>query len=65
MRTRETAWALLEDGYGDLIASDAHRETRPPELDWAHELVAKRLGATRARGLFDGSALELDLAAAA
>jgi len=56
--TRETAWQLLEDGYGDLVASDAHRESRPPELDWAHELVAVRLGKKRARGLFDGSALE-------
>ena len=56
--TRETAWQLLEDGHGDLVASDAHRESRPPELDWAHELVAARLGKKRARGLFDGSALE-------
>ena len=55
--TRETAWWLLEHGYGDLVASDAHRQSRPPELDWAHELVAERLGATRARTLFDGSAL--------
>jgi protein-tyrosine phosphatase len=64
-RTRETAWHLLENGYGDLVASDAHRESRPPELDWAYELVAARLGRTRARGLFDGSALEMGLAAAA
>lgn len=56
--TRETAWRLLEDGFGDLVASDAHHERRPPELDWAHELVASRLGTGRARGLFDGSALE-------
>jgi len=56
--TRETAWQLLEYGYGDLVASDAHRDSRPPELDWAHELVAARLGETRARGLFDGSPLE-------
>jgi len=56
--TRETAWRLLEDGYGDLVASDAHRESRPPELDWAYELVAARLGEERARSLFDGSALE-------
>jgi protein-tyrosine phosphatase len=56
--TEETAWRLLDAGYGDLVASDAHRERRPPELDWAHELVAARLGPVRARGLFDGSALE-------
>jgi protein-tyrosine phosphatase len=64
-RARETAWQLLEDGLGDLIASDAHRENRPPELDWAYDLVAARVGTERARGLFDGSALELELAAAA
>jgi protein-tyrosine phosphatase len=66
-RTRETAWRLLEEGLGDLVASDAHRESRPPELDWAHELVAARLGPERARGLFDGSALErtIEIATAA
>ena len=56
--TRETAWRLLENGHGDLVASDAHRENRPPELDRAHDLVAARLGERRARSLFDGSALE-------
>jgi protein-tyrosine phosphatase len=53
-----TAWTLLEQGYGDLVASDSHRSSRPAVLDWAHDLVAERLGATRARALFDGSALE-------
>lgn len=55
---RVTAWELLENGFGDLVASDAHRSSRPPVLDWAYELVAERLGVERARPLFDGSALE-------
>jgi protein-tyrosine phosphatase len=55
---RETAWRLLELGFADLVASDSHRASRPPQLDWAYELVAARLGAERARPLFDGSALQ-------
>jgi protein-tyrosine phosphatase len=55
---RETAWRLLECGLGDLVASDAHSPNRNARLDWAYELVAPRLGAERARQLFDGSALE-------
>jgi protein-tyrosine phosphatase len=64
---RETLWRLLDDGAVDLVASDSHSDSRPPDLDWAYELVAVRLGADRARRLFDGSALEargLDRAAA-
>jgi protein-tyrosine phosphatase len=57
-QARETVWRLLETGFGDLVASDSHRDSRPPQLDWAYELVAGRLGAARARPLFDGSALE-------
>jgi protein-tyrosine phosphatase len=53
-----TVWRLLDTGLADLIASDAHSESRGPELDWACELVAARYGATQARRLFDGSALE-------
>jgi protein-tyrosine phosphatase len=60
-----TSWRLLEDGFGDLVASDAHRSTRPAVLDGAYELVAKRLGVARARPLFDGSALERARALAA
>lgn len=56
----EAAWQILEAGYGDLVASDAHSARRNARLDWAHDLVAERLGAERARSLFDGSALELD-----
>jgi protein-tyrosine phosphatase len=55
----DAAWAILEAGYGDLVASDAHTMRRNARLDWAHALVAERLGAARARSLFDGSALEL------
>lgn len=54
----ETVWQLLDLGFGDLVASDSHRATRGPQLDWAYELVAERLGTKRARALFDGSALE-------
>jgi protein-tyrosine phosphatase len=55
---RETVWSLLDAGALDLVASDSHSDSRPPDLDWAYELVAGRLGAERARPLFDGSALE-------
>jgi len=58
-RAREAAWAILEAGLGDLVASDAHTTSRNARLDWAYELVVERLGNTRARALFDGSALEL------
>jgi protein-tyrosine phosphatase len=58
-RTAEqAAWALLEAGLGDLVASDGHRRDRNARLDWASDLLAARLGRTRARGLLDGSALE-------
>jgi protein-tyrosine phosphatase len=57
-QARETAWRLLELELADLVASDSHRASRPPALDWAYELVAARLGAERARPLFDGSALD-------
>jgi protein-tyrosine phosphatase len=55
---RDAAWQILGDGNADLVASDSHRDSRPPVLDWAYALVAERLGAERARPLFDGSALE-------
>jgi len=52
-----TMWELLDLGLGDLVASDAHRATRGPELDRAYRLVAGRVGERRARAMFDGSAL--------
>jgi protein-tyrosine phosphatase len=57
-RARETLSRLLDAGAVDLVASDAHSDSRPPDLDWAYELLARRYGADRARPLFDGSALE-------
>jgi protein-tyrosine phosphatase len=52
------AWRLLELGLGDLVASDAHSPRRDARLDWAFELLARRLDEQRARRLLDGSALE-------
>ena len=56
-KSQVAAWELLESGYGDLVASDAHRSNRNARLDWAYDLVAERLDAERARSLFDGSAM--------
>ena len=55
----ELAWQLAESGAATLVASDGHRQTRPPHLDEAWAAVAGRLDARRARPLFDGSALGL------
>ena len=52
-----TAWRLLQDGAVALVASDAHRSTRPPVLDRGHEIIAARYGPAIASPLFDGSAL--------
>lgn len=54
--SRELGWDLVEGGSADVIASDGHRQARPPHLDEAYELVQKRLGSGADR-LFDGSAL--------
>jgi protein-tyrosine phosphatase len=62
---QELAWRLLETGAAQVIASDGHRQTRPPHLDEAWEAVAARLGADAARPLFDGSALRLGSAVTA
>ena len=62
---RTSAWRLLDAGAASLVASDAHSDSRPPQLDWAYELVASRSGRSRARPLYDGSALELRAAVAA
>jgi protein-tyrosine phosphatase len=50
------AWRLLDEGLGDLVASDGHRRARPPRLDDAYRTVQARLGAG-ADALFDGRAL--------
>jgi protein-tyrosine phosphatase len=56
---QELGWRLLETGAARVVASDGHRQTRPPHLDEAWEAVAERLGADVTRPLFDGSALGL------
>jgi hypothetical protein len=40
------------------VASDGHRQARPPHLDEAYELLVGRVGEAANR-LFDGSALGL------
>ena len=52
-------WQLVEEGAAKVVASDGHRETRPPRLDEAYALAAARVGEDAALPLFDGSALEL------
>ncbi len=52
----ELAWRLLVDGDAALVASDGHRENRPPFLDAAFALAKDRIG-DAALALFDGSAL--------
>ncbi len=54
---RATGWLLAERGLADLVASDGHRAARPPFLDEAYAAVVARVGETRARSLFDGSAI--------
>ncbi len=52
-----TAWALLQAGVVALVASDAHRASRPPTLDQGYAAICGRLGDDVARPLFDGSAI--------
>jgi len=56
----DLAWSLLHRGIASIVASDGHREARPPFLDDAYEAVRHRFGFEAIR-LFDGSALGLDL----
>jgi protein-tyrosine phosphatase len=58
------AWELLERGDAALVASDGHRQARPPFLDEAYELAFTRLGRQALR-FFDGSALGITSARAA
>jgi protein-tyrosine phosphatase len=53
----ELGWRLVDRGQAALVGSDGHRDTRPPYLDDVYAAVAARVGETRARSLFDGSAL--------
>lgn len=50
-------WRLVDAGLVGLVASDGHRASRPARLDEAYAAVRARVGETRARSLFDGSAL--------
>jgi protein-tyrosine phosphatase len=54
-------WELIDDGLIAIVASDGHRTTRPPQLDEAYRVVAARVGETRARSLFDGSAVDVSV----
>jgi len=64
LATRELAFDLVERGLAAVVASDGHRQARPPHLDEVYELLTERVGESAAR-LFDGSALGLAPRAAA
>jgi protein-tyrosine phosphatase len=51
------AWQFVDDGLVGLVGSDGHRAARPPFLEDAYRAVVTRMGETRARSLFDGSAI--------
>jgi protein-tyrosine phosphatase len=51
------AWRLLDENLVALVGSDGHRTARPPFLDEAYRAVVAHVGETRARSLFDGSAI--------
>ena len=53
---QELAWRLVEEGTIAVVASDGHRESRPPHLDAAFAAARRRLGEDVV-SLFDGSAL--------
>jgi protein-tyrosine phosphatase len=56
-RSRVAGAALLADGLYDLVASDAHRASRPPYLDGAYRAVTRVVGIEAADRLLGGSAL--------
>jgi len=53
---QEAGWRLVEETLCHAVASDGHRQTRPPFLDEAYDAVKARIGSETDR-LFDGSAL--------
>ena len=53
----ERGWRLLRNGTAAFVASDGHRESRPPHLDAAFELAKADVGAEVALRYFDGTAL--------
>lgn len=56
-RAREAAWWLLEHGAVALVASDAHRPERPPDLAPVHEALSERVGREVADAVLAGRAL--------
>jgi protein-tyrosine phosphatase len=56
-RSERCAWQLVDLGLGDLIASDAHRPSRPSRMREAFEALSARCGSERALALADGSGL--------
>ena len=59
----QIGWQLLRGGAAAFVASDGHRERRPPHLDAAFELVRSELGAEAALRYFDGTALSSEASA--
>jgi protein-tyrosine phosphatase len=53
---QEAGWRLVEERLCHAVASDGHRQARPPFLDEAYEAAKARVGSEADR-LFDGSAL--------
>ena len=53
----QVAWHLLEAGVVSLVASDAHRPARPPDLARVRAVIGARLGFETADRLLDGQAL--------
>jgi protein-tyrosine phosphatase len=51
----QIGWRLLREGTAAFVASDGHRESRPPHLDAAYELARAELGAEAALRYFDGT----------
>jgi protein-tyrosine phosphatase len=48
---------LVDEGLIALVASDGHKQDRPPRLDHVHDVLVERYGAGSIEKLFDGSAL--------
>ncbi|HZG34469.1 MAG TPA: CpsB/CapC family capsule biosynthesis tyrosine phosphatase [Gaiellaceae bacterium] len=57
--SRELAFDFLERGLASVVASDGHRQARPPYLEAAYDVAVQRVGAAAAAVLFDGSALDV------
>jgi protein-tyrosine phosphatase len=55
----QIGWRLLRGGAAAFVASDGHREARPPYLDAAFELAKAELGAEAALRYFDGTELSV------